>query len=110
MRLLVYHMQGKSLYKGQLSRSCRHVNRFAVCQQAIVVARGKPAKIVRKKQQLQFIQSNFFKNKPKVIQFHSPVLRLRSFFFFFVFFFFLHTYISLFSNNYLNKFDMPTGS
>ena len=31
LRLLVYHMQGKTLYKGQLSRSCRRVNRFVVC-------------------------------------------------------------------------------
>ena len=36
-------------------------------EQAIVVARGKPAKIVSKKQQVQFIQSNFYTNKPKVI-------------------------------------------
>ena len=31
-----------------------------------------------KKQRVQFIQSNFFINKPKVILFYSPVLRLRS--------------------------------
>ena len=40
---------------------------FVIKEQAIVVARGKPAKIVSKKQQVQFIQSNFFTNKPKVI-------------------------------------------
>ena len=32
----------------------------------IVVAREKPAKIVNKKQQVQFIQSNFVTTKPKV--------------------------------------------
>ena len=37
-------------------------------EQAIVVARGRPAKIVSKKKQVQFIESNlFFTNKPKVI-------------------------------------------
>ena len=36
-------------------------------EHATVVAQGKPAKIVSKKQQVQFIQSNFFTNKPKVI-------------------------------------------
>ena len=35
-------------------------------------------KKVSKKQQVQFIQSNFFTYKPKVISFYSPVLRLRS--------------------------------
>ena len=33
----------------------------------LAVAQGKPAIVVRKKQQVQFIQSNFFTNKPKVI-------------------------------------------
>ena len=51
---------------------------FVSKEQAIVVARGKPAKIVSKKEQVQFIQSNFFTNKPKVILFYLPVLRLRS--------------------------------
>ena len=51
---------------------------FVVKEQAIAVARGQPAKIVSKKQQVQFIQSNFFTNKRKVILFYSPVLRLRS--------------------------------
>ena len=36
-------------------------------EQAVVAARGKPAKIVSQKQQVQFIQSNFFTNKPRVI-------------------------------------------
>ena len=71
LRLLVYHMQGKILYIGQLSRSCCRINRLAIChlKPAIVVhvAQGKPAKIVSKKQQVQFIQSIFFTNKPKVI-------------------------------------------
>ena len=31
----------------------------------LVVAQGKPAIVVSKKQQVQFIQSNFFTNKPK---------------------------------------------
>ena len=40
---------------------------FVIKEQAIVVAPGKLAKIVSKKEQVQFIQSNFFTNKPKVI-------------------------------------------
>ena len=47
-------------------------------EQAIIVARGRSAKIESKKEQVQFIQSNFFTNKPRVIKFYSPVLRLRS--------------------------------
>ena len=30
--ILVYHIKGKSLYRGQLVRSCRRVNGFADCQ------------------------------------------------------------------------------
>ena len=59
MQLLVYHMQRKILYKTGLPSDIK--------KQAIVVARGKPAKIASKKQQVQFIQSDFFTNKPKVI-------------------------------------------
>ena len=48
-------------------------SRKQVCRLALknrlVVARGKPAIIVSEKQQVQFIQSNFFTNKPKVINF-----------------------------------------
>ena len=40
---------------------------FVIKEQAIVAARGKPAKIVSEKQQVQFIQNNFFTNKRKVI-------------------------------------------
>ena len=40
---------------------------FIIKEEAMVVARGKPGKIVSKKQQVQFIQSNFFTNKPRVI-------------------------------------------
>ena len=45
-------------------RSRKQVCRFVIKEQGIVVARGKPAKIVSKKQQVQFVQSNFFTNKP----------------------------------------------
>ena len=47
--------------------SRKQVCRLSLKEQAIVVARGKPAKIVSKKQQVQFIQNNFFTNKPKVM-------------------------------------------
>ena len=40
---------------------------FVIKEQAIVVAQAKPAKIVSKKEQVQFIQDNFFTNKRKVI-------------------------------------------
>ena len=63
LRLLVYHIKGKILYKGQLSRS----NRFAGCQKAYL---GKPTIIVSKTQQLGSIHSKQFLYKQNLKQFN----------------------------------------
>ena len=65
LRLLVYHIKGKILYKGQLSRS----NRFALFNK-LAVARGKPTIIVSKTQQLGSIHSKQFLYKQNLKQFN----------------------------------------
>ena len=56
----VYHIKGKILYKGQLSRSCRRLNRFAGCRSESLFNRLVVAK---HSNLVQFTQSNFFTNK-----------------------------------------------
>ena len=60
--LRVYHIKGKILYKGQLSRSCRKKVRRLPLFNRLAVARRNPTITVSKTQQVQFTQSNFFTN------------------------------------------------
>ena len=63
--------EAKMLHKGQLSRSCRRVNRFAGCLffNGLAVARGKPTIIISKTQQFGSIHSKqFFTNKTLSMQ------------------------------------------
>ena len=60
LRLLVYHIKGKILYKGQLLRSCCRLNRFAGYRSESLFNRLVVAK---HSNLVQFTQSNFFTNK-----------------------------------------------
>ena len=62
MRLLLYYIKGKILYKGQVSRSCGRVNKFAGChlRNRLAIAQGKRAIMASKPQQVKLTQSNFF--------------------------------------------------
>ena len=77
MRLLVYHIKGKILYIGQLSRSCRQVNRFAVLQKKtqIAVERRKPAMVVAKHSKFNSPEAISLQTKLQAMKFYSPVLQ-----------------------------------